>query len=195
MLAARAIWDWMGYRAICVKFQRRGMLKKNSSSQRYRRWWGKRMPYRGKLTRAGASPLKRPGRGQARGVNPRPYPATKERTKLYKVGAGLAPALVIVIWSTGGQDYNSAGRDDVMASVVLAYSGGLDTSVAIRWIKEHYDLDGIPLTIDFGNDRDLPAIAARAEQIGAIKAMVVDARADCVRYFVWPALQAGAIYE
>jgi argininosuccinate synthase len=82
-----------------------------------------------------------------------------------------------------------------MASVVLAYSGGLDTSVAIRWIKEHYDLDVITLTIDVGNDRDLPAIAARAEQIGAIKALVLDARADFVRYFVWPALQAGAIYE
>lgn len=82
-----------------------------------------------------------------------------------------------------------------MASVVLAYSGGLDTSVAIRWIREHYNLDVITLTIDVGNDRDLPAIAARAEQIGAIKALVVDARADFVRYFVWPALQAGAIYE
>ena len=82
-----------------------------------------------------------------------------------------------------------------MASVVLAYSGGLDTSVAIRWIKEKYNLDVITLTIDVGNDRDLPAIAARAEQIGAIKTMVVDARADFVRYFVWPALQAGAIYE
>ena len=82
-----------------------------------------------------------------------------------------------------------------MASVVLAYSGGLDTSVAIRWIKEKYNLDVITLTIDVGNDRDLPAIAARAEQIGAIKTLVVDARADFVRYFVWPALQAGAIYE
>ena len=82
-----------------------------------------------------------------------------------------------------------------MASVVLAYSGGLDTSVAIRWIKEKYNLDVITLTIDVGNDRDLPAIAARGEQIGAIKTMVVDARADFVRYFVWPALQAGAIYE
>ncbi len=82
-----------------------------------------------------------------------------------------------------------------MATVVLAYSGGLDTSVAIRWIKEHYDLDVITVTIDVGNERDLPAIAARAEQIGAVKAMIVDARADFVNYFVWPALQAGAIYE
>ena len=82
-----------------------------------------------------------------------------------------------------------------MATVVLAYSGGLDTSVAIRWIQEHYDLDVITLTIDVGNARDLPAIAARAEQIGALKALVVDGRADFVRYFVWPALQSGAIYE
>src|SRR5256714_8664828 len=86
-------------------------------------------------------------------------------------------------------------RDTIMPSVVLAYSGGLDTSVAIRWIKEKYDLDVIALTIDVGNDRDLPAIAERARKIGAIKALVVDGRADFVRYFVWPALQAGAIYE
>ncbi len=82
-----------------------------------------------------------------------------------------------------------------MATVVLAYSGGLDTSVAIRWIKEKYDLDVIAVTIDVGNERDLPAIAARAKKIGAVKALIVDGRADFVRYFVWPALQAGAIYQ
>src|SRR5690242_7065899 len=82
-----------------------------------------------------------------------------------------------------------------MSTVVLAYSGGLDTSVAIRWIKEKYDLDVIAVTIDVGNERDLSTIAARATQIGAVKAMIVDGRSDFVRYFVWPALQAGAIYE
>jgi argininosuccinate synthase len=82
-----------------------------------------------------------------------------------------------------------------MPAVVLAYSGGLDTSVAIHWIKEKYNLDVITLTVDVGNERDLAAIAARARQIGAVKALVVDGRADFVRYFVWPALQAGAIYE
>ena len=82
-----------------------------------------------------------------------------------------------------------------MPSVVLAYSGGLDTSVSIRWIQEKYDLDIIALTIDVGNARDLTAIAERARKIGAVKALVVDGRADFVRYFVWPALQAGAIYE
>jgi argininosuccinate synthase len=82
-----------------------------------------------------------------------------------------------------------------MATVVLAYSGGLDTSIAIRWIKEKYDLDVIALTIDVGNDRDLPTIAERANKIGAVKSMIVDARTDFVNYFVWPALQAGAAYE
>jgi argininosuccinate synthase len=67
--------------------------------------------------------------------------------------------------------------------------------VAIRWIKEKYSLDVITLTIDVGNERDMAGIAARAEKIGAVKALVVDGRTDFVRYFVWPALQAGAIYE
>lgn len=82
-----------------------------------------------------------------------------------------------------------------MSTVVLAYSGGLDTSVSIRWIKEQYDLDVITVTMNVGNERDLQAIARRAEEIGAVKALVVDARADLTRYFLWPALQAGALYE
>lgn len=82
-----------------------------------------------------------------------------------------------------------------MSTVVLAYSGGLDTSVSIRWIKEQYDLDVITVTIDVGNERDLQSIARRAEQIGAVKSLVIDARADLTRYFLWPALQAGALYE
>jgi len=82
-----------------------------------------------------------------------------------------------------------------MATVVLAYSGGLDTSVAIRWIKEQYDLDVIAVTIDVGNERNLQEISERAIKIGAVKSMVVDGREDFARYFIWPALQAGAIYE
>ncbi|HTI14964.1 MAG TPA: argininosuccinate synthase [Dictyobacter sp.] len=82
-----------------------------------------------------------------------------------------------------------------MATVVLAYSGGLDTSVAIRWIKEKYDLDVIAVTVDVGNEKNLQEVAERATAIGAVKSMVVNAREDFVRYFLWPALQAGAIYE
>ena len=82
-----------------------------------------------------------------------------------------------------------------MDRVVLAYSGGLDTSVAIRWIGEKYGLEVIALTVDVGNERDMSAIQAKALQIGAVKALVVDARDLFVKYFVFPALQAGALYE
>jgi argininosuccinate synthase len=79
--------------------------------------------------------------------------------------------------------------------VILAYSGGLDTSVAIRWLQETYELEPITLTIDVGNEKDIAAVAARAQRIGAVKALTVDARRDFLEYFVWPALQANAVYE
>jgi argininosuccinate synthase len=79
--------------------------------------------------------------------------------------------------------------------VVLAYSGGLDTSVAIRWLQETYGMDVITLTIDVGNERDIQAVATRARDIGALKALTVDARRELLEYFVWPALQAGVLYE
>ncbi|MFC1847193.1 argininosuccinate synthase [Chloroflexota bacterium] len=79
--------------------------------------------------------------------------------------------------------------------VVLAYSGGLDTSVAIKWIKEEYNLDVIALTIDVGNERDFTAVREKALKAGAIKAEVIDAKELFVKYFIFPALQANAIYE
>ena len=62
--------------------------------------------------------------------------------------------------------------------VILAYSGGLDTSVAIRWLQETYGMDVITLTADIGNERDISAVAARARQIGASEALTVDAREE-----------------
>src|ERR687886_1131831 len=82
-----------------------------------------------------------------------------------------------------------------MDKVVLAYSGGLDTSVAIKWINERYGMDVITVTVDVGNARELDAVREKALRTGAIKAFVRDAREEFVRYFVWPSLQAGAIYE
>jgi len=82
-----------------------------------------------------------------------------------------------------------------MDKVVLAYSGGLDTSVAIRWLQEKYNMEVIAVTIDVGSERNLPTIKEKALKIGASKAMVVDAKELFVKYFVFPALQAGAIYE
>ena len=79
--------------------------------------------------------------------------------------------------------------------VVLAYSGGLDTSVAIKWLDERYNLKVITLTLDIGNVPDLEAIRQKALDGGAIKALVVDVRESFIESFVFPALQADAIYE
>ncbi|MDH4300042.1 MAG: argininosuccinate synthase [Dehalococcoidia bacterium] len=79
--------------------------------------------------------------------------------------------------------------------VVLAYSGGLDTSVAVRWLQEKYDLKVITLTVDIGNVPDLEAIRQRALKVGAIKALVVDAKETFIKSYVFPALQADAVYE
>ena len=68
--------------------------------------------------------------------------------------------------------------------VVLAYSGGLDTSVAIRWLKENYDLDVIALTIDVGNERDFSAVQQKALTVGAVKSLVKDAKELFVNYFI-----------
>jgi argininosuccinate synthase len=78
--------------------------------------------------------------------------------------------------------------------VVLAYSGGLDPSVAIPWLHEHYNMDVIAVTADVGNERDFTAIREKALRTGASTAYVVDAKDLFVRHFVFPALQAGAIY-
>jgi len=79
--------------------------------------------------------------------------------------------------------------------VVLAYSGGLDTSVAIKWLKEKYNLDVIALTVDVGNESDFSTVRDKALKVGAIKALVKDVKEEFVNDFVFPSLQAGAIYE
>ena len=79
--------------------------------------------------------------------------------------------------------------------VVLAYSGGLDTSVAIRWLKEKYKLDVIALNVNVGSERDFAAIRQKALKVGAVKALVVDAKKPFVDHFIFPALQADALYE
>ncbi|MCJ2533589.1 MAG: argininosuccinate synthase, partial [Candidatus Thermoplasmatota archaeon] len=77
--------------------------------------------------------------------------------------------------------------------VVLAYSGGLDTSAAIKWIAEKYDMDVIALSIDLGMERDYESIRQKALKVGAIKAAVVDAKDVFINEYVFPALQADAI--
>src|SRR5579864_5331216 len=76
--------------------------------------------------------------------------------------------------------------------LVLAYSGGLDTSVAIRWLKEK-GWDVVAFTVDLGEKKDLDAVQARALKTGASAAYVADGRVPFLQLFVWPSLQAGAV--
>ncbi|MEC7985793.1 MAG: argininosuccinate synthase [Myxococcota bacterium] len=79
--------------------------------------------------------------------------------------------------------------------IVCAYSGGLDTSVMIPWLKEHYKADIITYTGDLGQGDDLPAIRAKALQTGAAEAVVDDLQERFVEEFVWPSVRASALYE
>src|ERR1700720_4415972 len=79
--------------------------------------------------------------------------------------------------------------------VILAYSGGLDTSVMVPWIGEKYNLDVVAFTADLGQGEDIQKIKQKAIKTGAVDAVAVDARNLFVDFFVWPALMAGALYE
>ncbi len=79
--------------------------------------------------------------------------------------------------------------------IVLAYSGGLDTSVAIPWLKEKYNAEVIAVTLDLGQGRELAQIRERAIGAGAVRCHVLDVREEFARDYILPALQAGALYE
>ena len=78
--------------------------------------------------------------------------------------------------------------------IVLAYSGGLDTTVAVPWLKEKYGADIVTLTVDLGMV-DLDTVRQRALSIGAVEAVIVDGRQALVDEFLYPSLQAGTVYE
>ncbi|MFL2434744.1 MAG: argininosuccinate synthase [Vicinamibacterales bacterium] len=82
-----------------------------------------------------------------------------------------------------------------MERIVLAYSGGLDTSVAVKWLADKYDAEIVTVTIDLGQGKELDDVRERALAVGAVRAHVVDAREEFARDYIVPALQAGAIYE
>ena len=79
--------------------------------------------------------------------------------------------------------------------VVLAYSGGLDTSVIMKWLKENYDYDVIAVCCNAGQKEDFEAIEAKAMATGDIKAITVDLREEFITDYIWPTLKAGATYE
>jgi len=82
-----------------------------------------------------------------------------------------------------------------MAKVVLAYSGGLDTSIIIRWLKENYGYEVIAMTADLGQEEELDSLEEKAIRSGASKVYIEDLREEFVMDYIYPTVKAGAIYE
>ncbi|MFR8519018.1 MAG: argininosuccinate synthase domain-containing protein, partial [Emergencia timonensis] len=79
--------------------------------------------------------------------------------------------------------------------IVLAYSGGLDTSIIIAWLKENYDCEVIAVCCDTGQKEDFDAIEKKAYATGADKAYILNIQEEFITDFVYPTLKADAIYE
>ncbi|EKO37593.1 MAG: argininosuccinate synthase [Solidesulfovibrio magneticus str. Maddingley MBC34] len=79
--------------------------------------------------------------------------------------------------------------------VVLAYSGGLDTSVILKWIKKTYNCEVVTVTCDLGQEEELDGLEEKALKTGATKAYIDDLREEFAKDFIFPMLRAGAIYE
>jgi len=82
-----------------------------------------------------------------------------------------------------------------VAKVVLAYSGGLDTSVIIRWLKENYGYEVVAMTADLGQEEELESLEEKAIRSGASKVYIEDLREEFVKDYIYPNVKAGAIYE
>ena len=78
---------------------------------------------------------------------------------------------------------------------MLAYSGGMDSTISIVWIRENYDLDVVTLTVDIGGGPELEGVRERAASAGAVESLVWDVREEFARDFIVPGLKAGAMYE
>jgi argininosuccinate synthase len=80
-------------------------------------------------------------------------------------------------------------------TVALAFSGGLDTSVCVRWLQEKYDAEVVTVTLDLGQHDDMAGIEARSRKLGARSHYTIDARHEFLKDYVYPAVKANALYE
>jgi argininosuccinate synthase len=90
---------------------------------------------------------------------------------------------------------HSPSKEKKQKKILLAYSGGLDTSVAIHWLKEKYGCEVVAVTVDVGQSDDLKEAMRRAKAIGASRAWVIDAKKEFADDYVAPAIKANALYE
>ena len=79
--------------------------------------------------------------------------------------------------------------------IVLAYSGGLDTSVLVAWLKETYQAEIIAFCANLGQEEELKGLSAKAKRSGASKIYIDDLQEEFARDFIFPMMRAGAIYE
>jgi argininosuccinate synthase len=79
--------------------------------------------------------------------------------------------------------------------IVLSYSGGLDTSISIKWLKEKYNMDVIAVLVDCGQPGDLKEASRRAVDIGAVKSVIIDAKDEFINDFIFPSIRANLKYE
>jgi argininosuccinate synthase len=87
------------------------------------------------------------------------------------------------------------GELTIKDKIVLAYSGGLDTSVLIKYIQEKYNADVITVTVDVGQQEDLEGAAAKAQKLGVYKHFSIDAKDEFAKDYIFPAIKANALYE
>jgi len=90
---------------------------------------------------------------------------------------------------------NPAKKKPEKEKIVLAYSGGLDTSVAIKWMMDKYNAEVVAVTVDVGQSDDLNDAMRRAREIGTSRSWVIDAKKEFVEDYVFPSLKANALYE
>lgn len=79
--------------------------------------------------------------------------------------------------------------------IAVAYSGGLDTSVIVKWLQEKYNAEVITVTGNLGQKKEIVGVREKALKSGAVKAYVLDLRKEFVEHYIWPTLKAGAVYE
>src|SRR4051794_22352312 len=86
-------------------------------------------------------------------------------------------------------------RPEEVGRVLLLYSGGLDTSVMLKWIQDEYDAEVVTLTVNLGQPgEDYEIVEGKARRLGAVDTFVVDAREEFAREYIVPAIKANAIY-
>ena len=79
--------------------------------------------------------------------------------------------------------------------IVLAYSGGLDTSVILHWLTENYSSEVITFTADIGQEHNSKQVKSKAKKIGASKVIIEDLKDEFISQFVFPMFRANAVYE